>query len=257
MTEPTQIQTPDDTQNEATRPDWLPEKFWDPKAGTPRYEDLAKSYSELEKGRSTPAPTAPAPTKPTAPGSEGGAADAVKAAGLDWAALTKEFTDSGKLSEETFAALAAGGIPREIAEDYISARGVAMNARKATTATYLAAAHGDGNDGDQMLGELLEWAAKNLLPAQIDEYNKMLNNDGEWKAAVDHLAIKYKQANPLKAEGDPVLPIDTPGSGGAGGAGGAYTSLVQQTAAINDPRYRTDPAYRDAVRARVAISKFK
>lgn len=33
------------------RPDWLPEKFWDPQAAAPRVEQLAKSYGELEKQR--------------------------------------------------------------------------------------------------------------------------------------------------------------------------------------------------------------
>jgi hypothetical protein len=37
---------------EPTRPEWLPEKFWDSKAKAPNVENLAKSYVELEKGRS-------------------------------------------------------------------------------------------------------------------------------------------------------------------------------------------------------------
>ncbi len=32
-----------------TRPDYLPEKFWDPDKGAPRIDALAQSYSELEK----------------------------------------------------------------------------------------------------------------------------------------------------------------------------------------------------------------
>jgi hypothetical protein len=35
----------------AARPDFIPEKFWDPATGTPRVEQLAKSYGELEKQR--------------------------------------------------------------------------------------------------------------------------------------------------------------------------------------------------------------
>lgn len=32
-----------------TRPDFLPERFWDPQAGAPRVEDMAKSYTALER----------------------------------------------------------------------------------------------------------------------------------------------------------------------------------------------------------------
>lgn len=38
------------------RPDWVPEKFWDPEKKSPRVEQLAKSYAELEKKLSQRAP---------------------------------------------------------------------------------------------------------------------------------------------------------------------------------------------------------
>ena len=45
------INTEQETKNEvgevAERPDWLPEKFWND--GNPDYENLSKSYAELEK----------------------------------------------------------------------------------------------------------------------------------------------------------------------------------------------------------------
>lgn len=36
-------------QAEGTRPDFIPEKFWDAEAGAPNVENLAKSYAELER----------------------------------------------------------------------------------------------------------------------------------------------------------------------------------------------------------------
>jgi hypothetical protein len=39
------------TPEEAARPDWLPEKFWDGEAKAANIENLAKSYAELERGR--------------------------------------------------------------------------------------------------------------------------------------------------------------------------------------------------------------
>jgi hypothetical protein len=39
------------TPEEAARPEWLPEKFWDGEAKAANIENLAKSYAELERGR--------------------------------------------------------------------------------------------------------------------------------------------------------------------------------------------------------------
>src|SRR5690606_27809848 len=83
------------------RPAWLPEKFSSP-------EDLAKAYAELEsklggqKKEETPA------TPPTKEEAE----KAVSEAGLDMAALSKEYAELGGLSEDTLKALEAKGITR-------------------------------------------------------------------------------------------------------------------------------------------------
>ena len=47
---PTTEPAPASTSPAATgRPEFIPDKFWDPAAGAPKVEDLAKSYGELEK----------------------------------------------------------------------------------------------------------------------------------------------------------------------------------------------------------------
>lgn len=53
----------------ATRPEWVPEKFWDPETGTVRVEDLARSYRELERlmsGNGAALPPALLPAGPPA-----------------------------------------------------------------------------------------------------------------------------------------------------------------------------------------------
>jgi len=44
----------EDTLEPSHRPEFLPEKFWDPENGEPRIEALANSYSELERRLGTP-----------------------------------------------------------------------------------------------------------------------------------------------------------------------------------------------------------
>ena len=42
-------ESPPPQEGAPTRPEYLPEKFWDADKGEPRWEDLAKSYGELER----------------------------------------------------------------------------------------------------------------------------------------------------------------------------------------------------------------
>jgi hypothetical protein len=46
--------------NKPQRPEHIPEKFWDAEKGEVRVEEMAKSYAELERTRSTPPKQEPA-----------------------------------------------------------------------------------------------------------------------------------------------------------------------------------------------------
>lgn len=171
---------------------------------------------------------------------EGEVADALKAAGLNQDDFTKEFADTGDLSTESFDKLEKAGFPRAMVETYV--RGLKADRDAFQTSIYSEAG------GVDSYKSLIQWAGKALDQAEIDAFNKAVTSGDPASArlAVRGLAAKHKST---------ARPALLNGKGGTGGDGvKPFESVAQRRAAYNDPRYRTDPAYRAEVSARVAVS---
>lgn len=225
----------------ADRPEWLPEKFV--KDGKPDYEALARSYSELERARSapaeqqreTPAAETPAPkigadgkiAKEEAP-AEAPAnplTTAMEAAKAEWASTQV-------VSDETVAQLEAAGIPREIFNVYLE--GV-----KAQSAASLTTIHGYVG-GEAEYSAMANWAGQTLTDAELDAFNASLENPQARENAVRGLYARYSQARP--SEGQLIA-----APGGQSNAGDTYSSRDDLVRDQRDPRYGTDPAFRQQV----------
>jgi hypothetical protein len=220
-------------------------------------DDLVKAYQELEKKLGAPAPAAPAPTTPPAPESklaippateqtpeQKAAAEATAKAGVDFNALSKEFADNGKLSDETFKKLADGGIPREMAEQYIAGQqALATQAAAAYDAAAFAQAGGEAK-----FNEMTAWAAASLPMADKVTFNEAVTSGDTTKMqlAVANLKTKF-EANFGAA------PAATLG-GQPSKATQAYESMAQVKADMSKPEYKKDPAFRASVEARLAVS---
>ena len=100
--------------NQSERPEWLPEKFNSP-------EDLAKSYSELEKKLSGSTDEAAEPSDTD--GEPQGQSEPVS-----FEKFSEEFAGSGELSRDSFAELEAMGYPKEMVETYINGMNAAQTA---------------------------------------------------------------------------------------------------------------------------------
>ena len=241
------------------KPDWVPEKFYDATTGEVNYEALSKSYQELEKKQSSK----PADAEPTKDGAEqaptgdegkedadkgkqaeadDGAQKAVEAAGLDMSKLSQEYSETGELAPESYEALEKVGITRETVDQYIA--GQAALAEQARTQAFSIT---DGKDG---YDSMAAWAKQNLSKAELDTYNKSVNsaNPGVREMAVRGLWAKYAADS---GEGKALVH----GKGNVADSQG-YQSRAQMVTAIQDPRYRTDPAYRKSVEDRLAVSNF-
>lgn len=170
-------------------------------------------------------------------------ADALKAAGLDQAEFTKEFAETGALSEESYAKLEKAGYSRDVAEVYVDG----LKARRAAyEATILEPAGGKAG-----YTKLLEWAGKNLSESDIDAFNEAVTsgNAARAKLAVSGLAAQAGKSS----SGRPQL---LNGSATASGGAKPYASRVEASAAVRDPRYRTDPGFRKAHEARLRVTDF-
>jgi len=186
------------------------------------------------------------PPAKTIPEGEGGDAEAQKAvanAGLDWSALNNEYAEHGKLSDETYASLEKSGIPRAEVDTYIAGKQAQADAYD--TAVFNAAGGADSYKA------LIEWAANNLSKDEKVAFNEAVQSG---KPAVAALAVEGLSSRFAAKRGTP------PGqllSGGGNGAGTQpFKSHNEITAAMRDPRYKTDPAYRQSVTDRLAQTEF-
>jgi hypothetical protein len=223
------------------KPTGIPDKFWDSKKGEVDYASMAKSYVELEKKLATPtaAPTAVTPTTPETPTVD---ADGVKPAAdtapfkLDETTLADEILTAGDLKPETYAALEKAGIPKSLAEHFVSMQKQLEAVHKKSVADYVG--------GEAELKALTDWGKANLSTKDVEFFEAQLNGDN-WQQAMDLLQLRKSKTTPDLVRGG------TPSSGTTG-----FRSEAEMVTAMRDPRYQTDTAYRDDVMNRLKGSQF-
>lgn len=244
---PTGVEAPVKAAPTPERPPWLPEKF-------ATVEDLAKSYTELEKKQSQPkVPETKKPEEkagepevppkglqiPPPTTDEVKAEEAVQKAGLDMKALESEMIANGDLTEETYKKLEDAGITKDAVGIY--KRG--LEAKKSDFESHIAK---DIKGGLSELHKALEWAAEGLSPEEQDAFNRTLaNGDKEaGKLAAEGLMSRF-----IRADGPRLIDGTT-----AVDRRDIFESSAQITEAMKDPRYQTDPAYRSKVEAKILRS---
>jgi hypothetical protein len=219
--------TPEAQDNQQTeRPEWLPEKFATP-------EDLAKSYSELEKKLS-------APKDKPAGAEETKTEEAPNSDPQNFDKFSTEFAEKGQLTDESFSELEKMGYPREMVETYIKG----MQSAQAADVDAVMAVAG-GSDGYK---ELTDWAKGNVDAKELALYNQMVaTGTDNAKMAVEWLMSKREAA------GD-VEPTLLSGKAAAA-AKDEFRSTAEVVAAMKDSRYGKDPAYTKDVEQKLARSK--
>ena len=224
----------------------LPEKF-------KSVEDLAKSYSELEKklGEQSPKteevdPVNQATLKEEEPKEEQKgeldiAEKAVENAGLNMDSLADEYAQNGKLDDKSYDALEKSGIPKEYVDQFIAGQKAIGDQQTSTVKNMVG--------GDEAYTEMAEWAASNMSDGEKKAYNTAVNSKDmdTVKLAVDGLRAKYESANgsePNLTQGK-ATPTTEQG----------YKSWAEVTAAMSDDRYTKDPAYQALVQDKLAKSE--
>lgn len=213
------------------RPQWLPEKFKSP-------EDMAKAYAELESKLGQPKQDATPSDKPQAPENP---QQELQKQGLDMNEFSQEFAAKGELSPESYEKLAKAGFDKNLVDDYIAGR----QARAAQFETSIKAEVG----GDERYGEMLEWAKANLTPAEIAAYNSAVSSGNADQAKLAALGLSAKFGKAVGQEPQRML------GGQRAGGDDVFESTAQVTEAMRDPRYKSDPAFRAKVQAKLARSQ--
>lgn len=226
------LNTPEEIQEETTseRPEWLDEKFESP-------EDLAKAYAELQKKQSKET------KKENKEDSAKEEEEEVPASGRTTAAVSKateEFAESGELSDKTYVELEKSGIPREFVEAYIRGQ------EALSTSQALDIQNEVG--GNANYNAMAEWAAENLSDSDVDAFNDIVEGGSVEQAK---MAVKGMYAQFLSGGGQPP---ELSQGGTSGSSVKPFHSAAQVTEAMRDPRYSSDPAFRETVENRLAVS---
>ena len=208
------------------RPEWLDEKFENP-------EDLAKAYNELQKKQST--------KKGSNEEQEQNTSEDTPPSNNAITEATAEFTETGRLSDETFLNLEKAGIPREFVEAYIQGQ----EAISTPSATEIQNSIGGSGNYEAMA----EWAGENLSDGDLDAYNDIVERGTVEQARV---AVKGMYAQFLAAGGKAPNLVQGTTSGESGAK--AFGSAASMVEAMQDPRYKNDPAYRAQIEKRIAVS---
>ena len=229
-------QTPDNQESSTDeRPEWLPEKFKTP-------EDMAKSYAALEKkmsGGKDSTANVDGDTPAEIPTNED-AKEVAQKAGLDFDSMQTEYGANGQLSDETYEAINKSGIPRDVVDSYI--------AGQEALATSLRTDMFSSVGGEENYGTMMSWASNNLEQAEVSAYNNVMgtSDPAQIKLAVRGLHAQYQAAN---GSNPSLISGETTAN-----AGSKFESVAQVTEAMRNPKYKTDPAFRKTVEAKLARS---
>jgi hypothetical protein len=231
---------PDD--QKPTRPDDIPEKFWDAEKGEVRVAELLKSYAELEKARSKPADDQSGDNKDQKPSGSDGDADASLA---EFRALREAVTEqiiAGQpITDEQYKAFEKRGLDREDVEAFIAGQ----EARGKLAQMEVHSEVG----GEANYKAMIEWAKTAYTPAEVKAYDSDIHSfDSAVRLnAVRGLKARFESANGRTGR-------DVTNTGAKPGGSEAFKSKAEMVEAMRDPRYGKDAAYRESVARRIHAS---
>lgn len=247
----------------ATRPEHVPEKFWDAEKGIVNTEALLKSYGELERSRSKPADqqqqatddkTVPKPAamsdenKPATeqkPADQQQTPEQQQAARVDAVnAASAEIQKDGKLSDATYATLEKVGYNRATVDEYISGQ----RARAQLVINEIHAAAG----GQEEFGKMVNWGKANYTPAEQKAFDAALRSGDSAQAtlAVNGLKARFSADFGRDAQ------TRVNGDNGRAATGNAFQSQAELMKAMSDERYKKgDTAFHREVAERLAASQ--
>ena len=194
----------------------------------------------------TPAP-APAPEPTPAPAQEPAPAEPTKQEenapeALDMASLEKEFLEAGELSEDTYKALEAKGLPKDVVDQYIEGKKAQASAEEARLMEIVG--------GADSYTEMIEWASGNLSAEEIASYDRAVTSGDKsiMELAITGLKAKHQASTsnaPAQQLNNGQAPQNTTG----------YATQAEMLADMQKPEYNTDVAFRNEVQAKLQATK--
>tara|TARA_R100001594_G_scaffold15312_1_gene32180 strand:+ start:506 stop:1216 length:711 start_codon:yes stop_codon:yes gene_type:complete len=210
-------------QSTTERPSWLPEKFESAEAMAKSYGQLEKEYSNL-KNTQTP---------------QEQVAEVNKATGLSLDGYFDEFSQNNSLSDKSYDDLAKQGLSKDIVDKYIA--GQQALADNQLNQVYQAAGDKSGYE------EMVKWAGENLSAAEVETFNKQVEQGTMEEAIMATSGLKARYDNAVGVTPNLV-------QGEVSTTTNAFQSTAEIISAVNDPRYQVDTAYRQSVEEKIKRS---
>lgn len=244
--------------SEHTKPDHVPDKYWDAKTGVVNYEAWNTAHAELEtkfhKAKEGETPEEKAAAAEAARLAAEAEADPTKKkeqqAILETPAAktaAENYAANGELGEADYTALAAQGIDKAMVDSYI--------AGKEAQASILTDAAWGATDGEENYTKMVEWAIENVDEASIKAFNAQVQSGDPAVIKVASESLFKLYSENANVEGKRL------GGGPPGNTSSMFESKREMTAAINkigdDGRriYDVDPAYRQEVQRKIGNSR--
>lgn len=233
--------------NDPNRPEWLPEKFQSPEAMAQAYSALERKLgsgeeqTEQEDYEDYDDEDVDLDDLELAVDSETNeVSQALDNVGLDFNAFQEEYFEQGGLSAEAYEALDDAGFPRNLVDSWIAGQ-EALGAQVQSQVF-------NSVGGEQQYQAMTQWAAENLSPSEIEAFNANVDSGDPslTQFAVQGLFARYRS----EGASEPQLMQGRPSNN----QGGAFNSVAELTAAMSDPRYHNDPAYRQSVAQKLSRS---
>lgn len=225
-----QDKDPETAKKSGDKPEWVPEKFWDSEKGEARFEEMAKSNAELERALSKQKANKDPDPNPDKQNKDSESKNPIDVA-------RTQYEETGELTEENYKDLETFGLDRGTVDVYLA--GV-----KAQQEAMQAKAYAKAGGTEKTYKEMAEWVSNNLTKAEIDSYNKTLGDPETMEATVEGMYLKFQNA--ATAEGTQIH-----GNKSSASTEG-YASAQEMMADMNDPRYKTDEAFRKKVGLKIA-----
>ena len=230
-----------DTDNEGT--DLIAGKF-------KSQEDLVKAYEELQRKLGNPEASDEEPEEavdaPEERVEEEATEEEVSQAAEAIKRASDVYAEKGDLTEETLEELSqldSKDLIKAYMESYKAQTAQVQQAQIAQSEVdSLMASAG----GAEQYNEMVQWAASNFSADEISAFNQATQNAASARFAIEALKNRYTAANGAEP------PLVT-GKRAAPAVQG-FRSQAELGRAIADPRYSTDPAYRQDVEQRLARS---
>ena len=226
QTQSKEPETVEEPSQKEERPEWLDEKFKSP-------EDLAKAYAELEKKQSSDKEDSKTPDEEKGDEPAPKINDSISKA-------QEQYAETGELTDKMVVELEKAGIPPDFVNAYI--------AGQEAIATGQALEVQETIGGRANYEAMTEWASENLSDADIAAYDDIVTGGTMEQAK---MAVQGMYARFLSGGGK--APNLAQGST-SGDSVKPFGSAAQVTEAMRDPRYKNDPAYRQTVEKRIAVS---